>query len=113
MTPSFTYAGTVLRVVDGDTVDVELDLGCTVRVRVPVRLEGIDAPERGTSAGTAATAYLRALLPAGQAVTVQTRKTEKYGRRLAVIQLDDGDPASVNERLVRDGHATPYQGGRR
>lgn len=113
MTPSFTYAGTVLRVVDGDSLDVDLDLGCTVHVRVPLRLEHINAPERRTPPGSAATAYLRELLPAGRAVTVQTRRTEKYGRRLAVVHLDDGDPASVNDRLIRDGHAIPYEGGKR
>lgn len=111
--PAFIYAGTIDRVVDGDTLDVDLDLGCTVHVRVPLRLEHINAPEHGTPAGDAATAYLRGLLPVGRLVTVETRRTEKYGRRLAVVHLDDGDPATVNERIVSTGHAVPYEGGKR
>jgi micrococcal nuclease len=111
--PTFRYAATVARVIDGDSVDVVLDLGCHVHLAAKLRLEHIDAPERGTPGAAEATAYLRDLLPPGLRCVVETSRTEKYGRRLAVIWIDDTDPASVNDRLIRTGNARPYDGGRR
>ncbi len=103
----YQYKATVMRVVDGDTVDLNVDLGFRVTVTDRFRLYGIDAPELKYptyDAGKAAALWLTELLPAGTAVTVETYKpaTDKYGRWLATLHLDG---ANVNTALVDAGHA--------
>lgn len=105
MRRSFVYAAKIERVIDGDTVDVELDLGMRVFFRTRLRIAGIDAPERNTDAGKAAKAFLQGLLPVGWAVTVSTYKPDKYGRALADIEFNDHD---VGETMVGNGHARVY-----
>ena len=107
----YEYRASVLRVVDGDTVDVRVDLGFDVRMDMRLRLLGINAPERYTERGPAATAHLLGMLAAaGLTVTVRTEKDrkEKYGRYLATLLLPDG--TNVNERMLADGHAVPMAG---
>jgi micrococcal nuclease len=111
MIPTWTYDATVEHVVDGDTFDVAIDLGFRLTQRTRVRLHHVDTPERGTPAGTAATARVRDLLPIGCRVVLRTSKPDKYGRSLAVVCLPDGrDLATV---LVAEKHAVPYEGGTR
>lgn len=101
----------VLGVIDGDTVRVELDLGWdTYRVE-DVRLSGIDAPEKSTSAGMAAFSYVLLLLPPGSQVTVESQSYEKYGRTLGAIKLADGRDLAAE--MLQAGHAVPYGGGPR
>lgn len=112
---TYTRNATVKRVVDGDTVHLDLDLGCNVHLDVSCRLNGVDAPELKTAAGKAAKAWLDKRLPVGQAVTVQTIKgeeTEKYGRYLAEVYKDD-KLSSVNQQMLAEGIASPYNGGRK
>ena len=127
----FTYAAKLIEVVDGDTVDLLIDLGFGVHVKERCRLYGIDAPEMPTAAAKAAKAYLESLLGAATGdLHVQTikmtrkpkEKTDKYGRYLAVLY--DGlhslkqDQArsmalrapnefwsSINRSMVEQGHA--------
>lgn len=130
MTPSFTYAAKVERVVDADTVDVELDLGMRVYLRTRLRVAGIDAPEMSTDAGKAAKCFVLDQLCAATEhrephisdrdclfvpVTVRTSKPDKYGRALADVVFRDMQGADLNlgTVLVDDGHARPYDGGRR
>ena len=126
----FTYAAKLIEVVDGDTVDLLIDLGFGVHVKERCRLYGIDAPEMPTDAGKAAKAYLESLLGAATGeLYVATRKmtrkpkekTDKYGRYLAVLydggnaDMDlDGDQSeasiymmhgSINFAMVSAGHA--------
>lgn len=112
--PVYEYRAVIIRIVDGDTIHATIDLGLDVRVDVTLRLAGINAPERGTVAGGAATAYLKSLVgPLPATVTVRTVKDrrEKYGRYLAGVILDDGSYA--NALMVTSGHAVPYSGGSR
>ncbi|VFM96173.1 MAG: micrococcal nuclease [Candidatus Kentron sp. G] len=95
------YRCSVSRVVDGDTVDLVVDLGFRIRIDVRVRLAGIDAPERYTEDGKKATARVKALAPA--IVSVSTSKTGKYGRWLATLYDEDG--RDINALLVEEGHA--------
>jgi len=107
----------IVRLVDGDTVDVDIDLGMSVTTRQRLRLFGINTPEvRGPEKedGHAATQHLADLLvefrhPGEWDIVVQTYKDKKgkYGRYLAVLRgVDDGgDPVNINERMVSDGHA--------
>ena len=96
----------VIRVIDGDTVRVDVDLGCDTHVNLTLRLAGIDAPEMGTPAGVAAKAHLEAVL--GSPVTVRTIKDrrEKYGRYLAYIETITGD--DVATVLIESGHAVRW-----
>ena len=126
----FTYAAKLIEVIDGDTVDLLIDLGFGVHVKERCRLYGIDAPEMPTEAGKAAKAYLESLIGAARELFVATRKmtrkpkekTDKYGRYLAVLydgisgMEDDQENAaeqkipnmlwsSINRRMVQMGHA--------
>lgn len=106
-----TYAATVQAVIDGDTYDVAIDLGFRIAFRTRLRLLHVDAPEHGTPEGDAATARVRELLPLGGPVTVETAKPDKYGRALARVTLSDG--SDLAGLLVTEGHARPYEGGKR
>jgi micrococcal nuclease len=111
----YTYRAIVDRWVDGDTVDLVVDLGFTVQVRTRFRLLGIDTPEvnriASREAGNAAADFARGLAPAGSEVHVVSHKTGKYGRWLGVVTpiIDDAPAAvSVNDALLDSGHAVPY-----
>lgn len=112
MEPSFVYAARVLRIVDADTYDVEVDLGFRVVARLPLRLAHIDAPEKWTPEGKAAIAYVTELfgeLPA-QVVVHTFKPVDKYGRYLADVFVDE---FSVAEVLIEDGYGHAYEGGTR
>lgn len=107
----------IVRLVDGDTVDVDIDLGMAITTRQRLRLFGINTPEvRGPEkvAGHAATQHLADLLVRYRHegewdIVVQTRKDKrgKYGRYLADLVGEDGDgnPVNLNMKMVADGHA--------
>jgi len=107
---AYQYNATVLRVVDGDTAEVDIDLGFKVHVHATVRLDGIDAPEKfgaTKEAGMVAKNALTKLLPPGCAVVLKTRKPadksdEKYGRLLARVWVSGKDLSQVllDERVV-------------
>ena len=107
----------IVRLVDGDTVDVDIDLGMAITTRQRLRLFGINTPEvRGPekASGHAATQHLADLLVEFRHegewdIVVQTYKDKKgkYGRYLADLigVEEDGNPVNLNERMVTDGHA--------
>jgi micrococcal nuclease len=107
------YRATIIRVVDGDTVDVRLDLGFQVLHETRLRLAGINAPEMlardpaERERARAATARLTALLPIGTGVMVTTEKDrrEKYGRYLARLTLGGVD---VGATLLAEGLVAAY-----
>ena len=92
--------GRVVNVHDGDTVRV-LD---AANVQHKVRLQGIDAPERGQPFGTVARDRLASLVM-GKAVTVHDDGRDKYGRTLGRIEIEGQD---VNRQMVADGLAWHY-----
>lgn len=105
---TWTYPAVVRRVVDGDTLILDLDMGLSVwRLGERCRLQGINAPEMDTIEGQQARAFLAGLLtPQGMPsqVTFRSRKLDKYGRPLGSVILPNGhDLESV---LVAAGHAT-------
>lgn len=112
MQAAYTYDARVLRVIDGDTIDVEVDCGFRMLARQPLRIAHVDAAERYTELGKAATAYLSALLMGSdKRVVVRTVKpVEKYGRYLADVFVDDVD---VGALLIELGFAVAYEGGTR
>lgn len=102
----YEYRALVLGCVDGDTVDLDVDLGFYLRSTLRFRLQGINAPERWQEGGTEATEWLRSMLE-GQEVTIRTEKADSFGRWVALIKRD-GDALSINARMVREGHAVLY-----
>lgn len=101
----WTVPATVLRVVDGDTVRLELDLGWhTYRVE-NCRVAGINAPELSTEAGKAARAHAEQLLPPGARVTFISQKLDKYGRPLGRVVHDGVDFGAAT---LAAGHASPF-----
>ena len=116
----YEYKCKIIKVVDGDTVDVDLDLGFGVWLRNErVRIMGIDTPESRTSDkvekvfGLAAKARLISLLGADAILETQVHKGEnmkgKFGRVLGNFVSINGEKCAAV--LVREGHAVAYQGG--
>ena len=108
----------VLRVVDGDTIDVDIDLGFDISFTSRVRLAGIDTPESRTTdkkekvLGLEVKQRLKELLSKSSSVVIRTEKpdsTEKYGRILGWLFID-GAEKSINEGLIADGYAWGYMG---
>jgi endonuclease YncB( thermonuclease family) len=94
-------AGRVTKVIDGDTIDVELESG-----PIRVRLDSIDAPERAQPWGREATEALSRFLRNGTAkVELQVSEQDRYERMVATVYLDG---VNVNAWLVADGHAWAY-----
>jgi micrococcal nuclease len=112
------YVKKVTKVVDGDTIDVDIDLGFDISFSSRVRLAGIDTPESRTSdkaekaLGLEAKAYLKHAIDSAKSVVIKTEKmdsSEKYGRILGWVYLD-GDTISINDHMINDGHAWGYLG---
>ncbi len=100
----YTYKCKILRIVDGDTIDAEVDLGFRVRMEMRFRLLGINSPERFTEAGKRSSERLAELCPVGQIITVETKKDkqEKFGRYLGLFFTPDG--TNVNQTMISEGH---------
>jgi micrococcal nuclease len=106
----YEYSATVIRWVDGDTVDLRTDLGFRMWSETRFRLYGIDTPERGQANWAEATAFAVGHAPIGSTVRIQTYKDpDKYGRWLVDIYLPDG--THLNQALIDAGLAVPYFGG--
>tara|TARA_Y100001972_G_C7506968_1_gene256351 strand:- start:25 stop:369 length:345 start_codon:yes stop_codon:yes gene_type:complete len=113
----FYYKVEVLRIVDGDTVDVRIDLGFNVWHKCRVRLMGINAPESRTrdkeekKRGLAAKQWLIDTLEEAESdIEMQSHGVGKYGRVLGELFTKDGN---INKIMVREGHAVKYDGGKR
>lgn len=92
--------GTVMKIVDGDTIDVQLSSG-----PIRVRLHGVDTPERGQPWGKESTAALTALVM-GKEVDIEPFSQDRYERMIGIIFLGD---VNVNLELVKRGHAWAYR----
>jgi len=108
----------VNNVVDGDTIDVIIDLGFDILFSSRVRLAGIDTPESRTTnkaekaLGVEAKEYLKKQLKDAKSVVIRTEKmdsSEKYGRILGWVYVN-GESESVNNKMINDGYAWGYLG---
>lgn len=108
----------VLNVVDGDTIDVDIDLGFDISITKRVRLAGIDTPESRTSdkaekvLGLEVKNLLKETLKKATTVVIRTEKpdsSEKYGRVLGWLFID-GAEQSFNEAMIASGYAWEYMG---
>jgi micrococcal nuclease len=115
----YEYKVKVIEVIDGDTIDVSIDLGFDIFTNKRIRLAGIDCPESRTTdlhekkLGTESKEYLKHLLGNASNVVVKTLVTdtyEKYGRVLGHVYIDSS-AISVNDLLVSRGYAWSYDGG--
>lgn len=108
----------VTKIVDGDTIDVEIDLGFSISYAQRVRLAGIDTPESRTTdkyekaLGLEVKKKLGELIANAKTIVIKTElpdSSEKYGRILGWLYLD-GAETSVNEALIASGYAWGYMG---
>ena len=108
----------VKNIVDGDTIDVVIDLGFDILFASRVRLAGIDTPESRTTdkaekaLGIEAKEYLKKQLKDAKSVVIRTEKmnsSEKYGRILGWVYIN-GESESVNNKMINDGYAWGYLG---
>ena len=125
----YEYKAIVERVVDGDTIDVIIDLGFKTWKKVRVRMEGINTPESRTrdleekKRGLAAKDRLTEILKYNNnECTLKVSGVGKFGRAIASVYVDTLSPASdqssmtivnVNKQLIEEGHAVAYDGGKR
>tara|TARA_B100000963_G_scaffold334718_1_gene328175 strand:- start:20559 stop:20939 length:381 start_codon:yes stop_codon:yes gene_type:complete len=125
----YEYKAIVDRVVDGDTIDVTIDLGFKVWKKMRVRMEGINTPESRTrdleekKRGLAAKDRLIEILKFNDNECVlKVSGVGKYGRALATVMVNSLSPLNgedgitlidVNRQLIEEGHAVEYHGGKR
>lgn len=89
----YRYRAKIIKIVDGDTFDADVDLGFYMTARIRFRCLGYDAPELSgpeKEAGKAARALLEALIPVGGTYEIETRKADSFGRWLADVLVGDG-----------------------
>jgi endonuclease YncB( thermonuclease family) len=110
----FRYNATVLRVIDADTIEVDVDHGFYIHQGpTPVRLLGCNAAEHGTPGGDAATAHLTSLLPVGTHIVLETAKPDKFAPRwdAAVTYMrPDGKVSDLVGDLIGDQWAAAWNG---
>ena len=114
----------IVKVLDGDTIDVLIDLGFDLFKKERVRIAGVDTPEKRTrdleekALGIDATNWLKKKLEDtiagdGDELTIRTELvggTGKYGRLLGWLYINE-DAISLNEQMITEGYAWEYDGG--
>jgi micrococcal nuclease len=116
----YYYGCELLRVVDGDTIDVRADLGFDVSLKLRLRFKGINTPESRTRnkaekvLGLAAKEFLKTTLEGAGLIEFESFGKGKFGRVLAVPYVTVyGERIDVCQLLVTKGHARIYDGGKR
>jgi len=115
----YQYKCKIIKVLDGDTVDIDLDLGFKIILaNQRVRMAGVDTPESRTTIaeekvrGLLSKKKLAEKLPVGSWQIIETQKSDsnddKFGRILGVFILEDG--TRVNDWLIQNNYAVPYKG---
>ena len=115
----YQYKCKIIKVLDGDTVDIDLDLGFKIILaNQRVRMAGVDTPESRTTIaeekvrGQLSKKKLAEKLPVGSWQIIETQKPDsnddKFGRILGVFILEDG--THVNDWLIQNNYAVPYKG---
>ena len=109
----YLYAARPARIIDGDTLEMSVDVGFNIHITQRIRLLGVNCAEHGTDGGDAATVYTTEWLAKhGPDLLLRTVKdrNDKYGRLLGIVMAGT---RILNDDLVTAGHAVPYDGGRR
>ena len=109
----------VLKVVDGDTIDADIDLGFDISLTKRIRLAGIDTPESRTTdayekkLGLEVKDWLKERLNFAKDILIKTElpdSTEKYGRIIGHLFIN-GEETSINNQMISEGYAWEYDGG--
>ncbi len=109
----------VCRVVDGDTIDADIDLGFDISLAKRIRLGGIDTPESRTAnaeekaLGLDAKNWLKHRLEFAKDIIIRTElpdSTEKYGRIIGRLYINN-EELSLNDQMIVEGYAWGYDGG--
>ena len=109
----------VLKVVDGDTIDADIDLGFSISLEKRIRLAGVDTPESRTTdlkekaMGLESKEWLKKKLEGAKDIIIKTElpdSTEKYGRIIGHLFIN-GQEISLNNQMINDGYALAYDGG--
>lgn len=108
MKPDYTYNAQIVRVIDGDSLEVIVDCGFRLSIRTPVRLAHINTPELNQAGGSAAKQHLSAIIGGTSTVMRTFKPYDKYGRWLAEVYVDG---RNINQQMVDDGYAVSYEGG--
>ena len=108
----------VIKVVDGDTIDADIDLGFDISLTKRVRLSGVDTPESRTTdlkekaLGLEVKEWLKKRLEGAKDILIKTQlpdSTEKYGRILGKLYINN-EETSLNEQMIDEGYAWSYMG---
>ena len=109
----------ITKVVDGDTIDADIDLGFDISLTKRIRLAGIDTPESRTTnvkekaMGLESKEWLKKTLEGAKDILIKTElpdSTEKYGRIIGHLFIN-GQETSLNNQMIAEGYALPYDGG--
>ena len=109
----------VTKVVDGDTIDADIDLGFDISLTKRIRLAGIDTPESRTTnvkekaMGLESKEWLKKTLEGAKDILIKTElpdSTEKYGRIIGHLFIN-GQETSLNNQMIAEGYALAYDGG--
>ena len=109
----------ITRVIDGDTIDADIDLGFDISLTKRIRLAGVDTPESRTSDanekkyGLEAKEWLKHKVENAGHILIKTElpdSTEKYGRIIGHLFINDQD-SSLNDQMIVEGYAWIYGGG--
>lgn len=107
----YTYTAMVVKVVDGDTLQLTIDLGFRMTYRANCRLNGLNTSELNSKVGDErldairSKEFLEGNCPTGTLVKVISSKLDKYGRPL--VELYNGD-VHINQLMIQEGYAKPY-----
>ena len=111
----------ITKVVDGDTIDADIDLGFNISLSKRIRLAGIDSPESRTTnlkekaLGLETKEWLKKTLEDAKDILIKTEKpdsTEKYGRIIGHLFIN-GQETSLNNQMIDEGYALAYEGGKK
>ena len=111
----------ITKVVDGDTIDANIDLGFDISLTKRIRLAGIDSPESRTTnlkekaLGLESKEWLKKTLEGAKDILIKTEKpdsTEKYGRIIGHLFINDQE-TSLNNQMIAEGYALEYEGGKK
>jgi micrococcal nuclease len=111
----------ITKVVDGDTIDANIDLGFDISLTKRIRFAGIDTPESRTTnlkekaLGLESKEWLKKALEGAKDILIKTEKpdsTEKYGRIIGHLFIN-GQETSLNNQMIDEGYALAYEGGKK
>ena len=109
----------IIKVVDGDTIDADIDLGFDISLSKRIRLAAVDTPESRTSDanekkyGLESKEWLKHKVESAKNILIKTElpdSTEKYGRIIGHLFVNDQE-SSLNDQMITEGYAWEYSGG--